>query len=1582
MKKIDNLIVFRMRKLLLSMKDHWYLLFKSASHNHLRIQEIRRGENGGIFCTFSFYSYTALKRYQKKVRVVSFGLTSGLAIFLVALVLVPAFFNPSGSKAAGEIPTVSSVAPNMGPTVGGTNVTITGSNFDGVSDAETKLLIHGDGLGNSIVDHSLTSKTVTVAGNATQSATLSKFGGKSIYFDGSGDYLQLADSDDFDFGAGDYAIDFWAKTSTFDYNYLFSRASGGYPDFSLQTYPGGELRLMIENGSDSSYAVLAVTTGAGLNDGNFHHIALVRNSGNTKIYIDGVSKLSIATAYNVSFDTAFRIGAEPLFPPHLTGYIDEFRITKGISRWTDNFTPSTGAYFQPSVTFGGTLATNISLTSSTILLATTPSHVVGEVDVVVTNYDGGIGTLTNGFTYNAPLMVTSILPNNASKNGGDSVTITGNGFYGNPNVKIGGTDAININVVNATTITATTPAHVAGIFDVVVTSEDEQSGTLPSGFTFNELAPIVSSINPNSGPVAGGTDVTISGSNFLGGADENTELLLHGDGDGATFVDAAISPKTITANGDAIQSITTSKFGKSSMYFDGNGDYLTIPSSSDFDLGTSDYTVDFWVKVPTLQDAFVPFVMFGKSWAGDNQSQWIVGVSSANKIEATHTNSSGTASYVLDSTSISANTWYHIALVRSGGLITLYKNGSSIGTMNVPTSYAPQAGWYLSVGGESELHYTRLNGYIDEIRISKGVAYWTNNFTVATSQYFLEPSVTMGGLGATGVLVTSPSTIIATTPAHVSGMIDVMVANSDGQNDTLENGFAYIGPPTISSINPITTTNNQSVSGIEISGEGFQDGATVKFKKTGETDITCSNVIFDSATLLTCDGDFHGAMAGDWDVEVTNVDGQIGTASNALNITGEVTQINFTTPNYTIKPNVASQAIRIQLRDSAGRETLPAADTLVDLFKNSATGEFSLSRTSWSPIASVSFTTLETTKNIYYKDSTSGSHTIGASENPSNNWTDASQSITVNNVAPYVWPFDAAGDYTYDGAKISIANSDANLLDLAAVNPEIKNAVSASLTYSSLTSFSEVLDFDNQGSVKYQLSNDDGATWHWWNGSTWAVTTQGVTQSNDAATINTQISRYNSDIGQIGNAKLSFKAFLIGDGAQKVSLDSIFVGYGLFPYKYALIENPTSLNEAEVGTFTVQAQDQNGNVIAVDHDTVVSLGTSAPSTGFFATDLNEDISTRWDKQLVTIPEGQNSATFYYKDSQKGTPTLSITPPIGEETLPINYPLTVISKYRFLVTGVSDPIQAGVPSSVTIQAADYLGNPVTSYTGNVHFTSSDAASSLPADNVLTAPMLGGKTYVNGVTMMTQAEQCVTVTDESDSIITGSQCAITVTAPPAGVASKLKIISNQQFVPVGEVSSSITVQLQDINNSPAVKSIPTTVYVYRTTASGQFSEDGFSSWTSAAFTVIIPAGATSANFFYMDSAIGNYVMTVSDDNVEGQDIGLTNDSQQLSAVAGSPASLSFNSSPAIIAGVATGALNFSLHDSLGNQVTTQSNQAAIITSSNGGEFSLDGSSNWTNKLFTGISTGDYENDFYYRNNLQDSRLLLAQKSLLHL
>ena len=123
-------------------------------------------------------------------------------------------------------------------------------------------------------------------------------------------------------------------------------------------------------------------------------------------------------------------------------------------------------------------------------------------------------------TPNTAPVISNISPNSGPTAGGTAVTISGTGFAVGATVKFGNTSATNVNVVGSTTITAVAPAHNSGAVNVVVTNPGGQSATSTNGYSYTGgvAAPTVSGVNPTSGPTAGGTSVTISGTGFAAGA--------------------------------------------------------------------------------------------------------------------------------------------------------------------------------------------------------------------------------------------------------------------------------------------------------------------------------------------------------------------------------------------------------------------------------------------------------------------------------------------------------------------------------------------------------------------------------------------------------------------------------------------------------------------------------------------------------------------------------------------------------------------------------------------------------------------------------------------------------------------------------------------------------------------------------------------------------------------------------------------------------------------------------------------------------------------------------------------------------
>ena len=173
-----------------------------------------------------------------------------------------------------------------------------------------------------------------------------------------------------------------------------------------------------------------------------------------------------------------------------------------------------------TVTIGGNTVSNVIFVSPTELTVEVPAGTAGNADVVVTNPDGKSDTLVGGFTYTEPPppTLTRVEPDNDMVAGGGTVKIIGEKFQDGVTVTIGGKAASNVIFVSPTELTVEVPAGTAGNADVVVTNPDGKSDTLVGGFTYTELPPILTRLEPDNDMVAGGGTVKIIGENFQDGA--------------------------------------------------------------------------------------------------------------------------------------------------------------------------------------------------------------------------------------------------------------------------------------------------------------------------------------------------------------------------------------------------------------------------------------------------------------------------------------------------------------------------------------------------------------------------------------------------------------------------------------------------------------------------------------------------------------------------------------------------------------------------------------------------------------------------------------------------------------------------------------------------------------------------------------------------------------------------------------------------------------------------------------------------------------------------------------------------------
>jgi hypothetical protein len=268
----------------------------------------------------------------------------------------------------------------------------------------------------------------------------------------------------------------------------------------------------------------------------------------------------------------------------------------------------------------------------------------------------------------------------------------------------------------------------------------------------------VFTITPLSSPTTGSGNLTFKASDGvnIGSAVSQFTLTLAIDnsaytivlakatgnaGTNTTFTDGSTNSHTITTVGNAhSSSFTPFHPGGYSAYFDGSGDYLTIPSSTDFNFGTNAFTVEWW-----------------QYWDGDNGNGYAtlysnnytsasgVVIQTDNNVNKYITYLNGTGTTITESTAASANQWYHYALVRNGNTFTFYRNGIAAGTATLSVGIGSSA--IQSIGARTNGILPISASYIRDFRIVKGTAVYTTDFT--------PPAEPLTAISGTSLLVCS-----------------------------------------------------------------------------------------------------------------------------------------------------------------------------------------------------------------------------------------------------------------------------------------------------------------------------------------------------------------------------------------------------------------------------------------------------------------------------------------------------------------------------------------------------------------------------------------------------------------------------------------------------------------------------------------------------------------------------------------------------------------------------------------------------------------------------------------------------------
>ncbi|MFS8130858.1 MAG: beta strand repeat-containing protein [Candidatus Dojkabacteria bacterium] len=1230
-----------------------------------------------------------------------------------------------------------------------------------------------------------------------------------------------------------------------------------------------------------------------------------------------------------------------------------------------------------SLYFGSEKAINLKLVDVHTLTGTTTPNTAGAKDVSLFLPDGNSATLSNGFTFIPPPVITSINPAFAAEAGGTQIVITGTGFIDTPTITFGGVSATSVTFVSSTTLNVVAPAHALGNVDIVIANPDGTSSTFTNGIQYIVALSKITSIDPTVSPVGGGTNVTITGENFgpaisslkFGNTDAINPVYVNSttitattpahslglvdvvlnqeDGQTSTLANSFtfanppvitnISPtnviktggSTITITGTSFEQTPQVKFGgvnaTSVLYV--NSTTLTVVAPAHF-LGLTDVQV---INPDTLAVTYTN----GVNYVEAPPSITSVTPNSGPTLGGTDVTISGTNFLNGQGT---------VGNGRDGSVIVA--SNKNINTDIISGSRTCADAINYSVTGlsstQATLSTSPTNDCLavdDEVMLINLQGTNSNNTNVGNYEFFYVSAITGNsvefsniktkfyGDGANddnniGTASTNQKVMLQRVPNYQNVAVNVGSTLTSSGWDGTKGGVLFFR-------NNGTLTINGSISA---SGKGYRGGQGL----TNGSDYTQGESYTGVGSAATT-ANAGGGGVGTGEGSVFNGTSSSGGGGGSYGTAGtDGFQASGTTQGSAGNTYGTNTLDKLFLGSGGGGGGAVNFGSGSGTFGgNGGNGGGIVMINSANigiggTIGSNGSNGINGNSNGGYGGSGGGAGSGGSIFISSSSLDLGSSNVIANGGSKGIG--GAAGEAGTDGG-------DGGAGRVAVYSDSITGSTSPSAYQGSIgNSISSIaVDFDGVSATNITYVNSTTLT---------ATTPANAGGPADVKVTNT-------------------------DGQS----DTLHNGFLYASDRYSFISPVLNIRATEPGTMVVQAQDVLGNPILVDTDTTLSLSSTSTS-GFFAIDLNENESTRWDYNSVVILAGTSTSTFYYKDNQKGTPTITAEPTEGAISIPATQNAAIKSKFQLLLTGISDPIKVGVPSSVTVISVDYLGNPQHDYQGTVQFSSTDPATLFPANFTYQLSMLGEHTFVNGVTLVTQGDFCVSVTDVDDADITGSQCNITVDPPDVGTIAKLKILNGTQTIPLDGITTEITVQTQDTNGTAIPVGVITPIYFYTNSSTGEFSTDGVT-WSNGPFTSQISAYATSKNFFYRDPTLGAHIIVVRDDSVgnsngTGTNVGWENDTATITTAVGSANKLALYGVPtSLTAGDVSSAISISMQDVDGNNLTATQDKTVYLTANpNTILFSVDGVSSFTNSLSTKIKTGDLLTQVYIKSLVKGS------------
>jgi len=623
-------------------------------------------------------------------------------------------------------------------------------------------------------DNSGNAHAITASGDPQASTNL-PFGERSVYFDGSGDGLSTAVDTSFNVGSNDFTIEsFGYLTTAGQFNNIVSAGVDASNGYRLDISTSNNLRLLAYIGGSWSTVITGSTA---LTTGKWYHFAVTRSGNDFDLWVDGVSDATTVTNSGTIADPTTKIEVGAVTTNSLNrsfyGYLSNTRLVKGTAVYTSAFTPPTepltavsgtslltcqDAVFQDNSGNAHAITVNGNAQASTnIPFAPVTTYGVqqylddaftvspqggsayfdgtGDYLTAPSNADFQFGTgdfTVQGWIYPMSNSASShIFSHDGSSYGTWYISRGTDGridswIYGDP-VNSGTPGKVPLYAWTHVLVSRSGGVHRVFINGVVDKSYSTSRDITKSTFNINRL------FNGAVGAECYLSDIRIEKGVGVTSATVPTAPLTTTGSESflGNFTNASILDATgrnvIETVGNAQVDTTTVKYGTGAIELDGTGDYLIPNGSPDlFAFGTGDFTIEMWVRTTNLTNNNIvydgrPFNING------NYITWYIGSNgSLNLFVNSAIRISGSAS------AISTNTWYHIAVSRSGTSTKMFIDGTQVGSTYTDSNNYLNTTSRPAIGISGGYLDNPLNGYMDDLRITKGIARYTTNFTPPT----------------------------------------------------------------------------------------------------------------------------------------------------------------------------------------------------------------------------------------------------------------------------------------------------------------------------------------------------------------------------------------------------------------------------------------------------------------------------------------------------------------------------------------------------------------------------------------------------------------------------------------------------------------------------------------------------------------------------------------------------------------------------------------------------------------------------------------------------------------------------------